>query len=70
MKTKKLHSSDTKSARLRNGAAILANCRGYKIGYKVDGTVSEQIETGLNCSLIICDYGKVEELYDTSATRR
>ena len=39
-------------------AAILANCRGYKIGDKVDGTVSEQVETGLNCSLIICDYGK------------
>ena len=51
-------------------AAILANCRGCKIGDKVDGIVSEQVETGLNCSLVICDYGKVQELYETSATRR
>ena len=49
-------------------AAILANCRGYKIGDKVDGTVSEQVETGLNCSLLIYDNGKVQELYDTPAT--
>ena len=51
-------------------AAILANCRGYKIEDKVDGTVSEQVETGLNCSLVICDYGKVQKLYDSSTTRR
>ena len=51
-------------------AAILANCQGRKIGDKVDGQVSEQVETGLNCSLVICDYGKVQDLYDTSATRR
>ena len=51
-------------------AAILANYRGYNIGDKVDGTVSEQVETGLNCSLFICDYGKVQELYGTSTTRR
>ena len=38
--------------------ALLANCRGYKIGDKVDGTVSEQVETEQNCSLVICDYGK------------
>ena len=31
-------------------AAILATCRGYKIGDKVDGTVSEQVETWLNRS--------------------
>ena len=47
--------------------AILANCRGYKIGDKVDGAVSEQVETGLDCSLVICDYRKVQELYDTPA---
>ena len=51
-------------------AAILANCREYKIGDKVDVTVSEQNETGLNCSLVIYDYGKVQELYGTLATRR
>ena len=51
-------------------AAILANCRGEKIEDKVAGTVSEQAETGLNCSLVICDYGKVQELYETSATRQ
>ena len=51
-------------------AAILANCRGYKIGDKVDGIVSEQVNTGQNCSLVICNYGKVQELYDTSNTRR
>ena len=36
----------------------------------MDGTVSEQVETELNCSLVICAYGKVQELYDTPATRR
>ena len=51
-------------------AAILANCQGCKIGDKVDSTVSEQVETALNCSLVICDYGKVQELYDTSTTWR
>ena len=54
-------------------AGILANCRGYKIGDKVNGPVSEQGKTGLNCSLVICedcDYGKVQELYDSPATRR
>ena len=51
-------------------AAILANYRGYKIEDKVDGTVLEQVETGLKYSLVICDYGKVQELYDTSTTRR
>ena len=51
-------------------AAILANCGGHKIGDKVDGAVSEQVEAGQNCSLVICDYGKVQELYETSATRR
>ena len=50
-------------------AATLANCRGYKIGDKVAGTFSEQVATGLNCSLVICDYGKVQELYDTPCTR-
>ena len=51
-------------------AAILANCRGYQIEDKVEGTVSEQLKNGLSCSLVICDYGKVQELYETSATRR
>ena len=51
-------------------AAILINCQGYKIGDNVGGTVSEQVETGLSCSLVICDYGKAQELYETSATRR
>ena len=51
-------------------AAILANCRGWKIGDKVDGTGSEQVETGLNFFLVICDYGKVQELCETSAGRR
>ena len=51
-------------------AAILANCQGYKIGDNVDGTVLEQVETELNCSLVICDYGQVQEFYDTPATRR
>ena len=50
-------------------AAILANCREYKIKDKVDGTVSEQVKDGLSCCLVICDYGNVEELYETSATR-
>ena len=40
------------------------------MGDKVDGTVSEQVETGQNCPSVICDYGKVQELYDTSTTRR
>ena len=39
-------------------AVILANIRGYKIGDKFDGTVSEQVETGQNCSSVICDYKK------------
>ena len=69
MKTKKLHLSAQKQQDFVM-AAILANCRGYKIGNKVDGTVSEQFETGHNCSSVICDYGKVQELYDTSTTRR
>ena len=51
-------------------AVILANSRGYKIEDKVDGTVSKQVETVQNCSLVICDYAKVQELYDTSATWR
>ena len=42
-------------------AAILVNCRGNKIGDKVDGTVSEQVETWLNYSLVICDYAKVNK---------
>ena len=50
-------------------AAILADCRGYKIEDKVDGTVSKQVINGLSCFLV-CDYGKVQELYETSATRR
>ena len=44
-------------------AAILANCRGYQIEDKVDGTVSEQVKNGLSCSLVICDYGKVQVKY-------
>ena len=55
MKTKKLHLSAQKQQDFVM-AAILANCRGYKIGNKVDGTVSEQFETGHNCSSVICDY--------------
>ena len=51
-------------------AATLANCRGYQIEDKVDGTVSEHVKNGLSCSLVICDYKKVQELYETSATRR
>ena len=51
--------------------AILANSRGYQIEDTVDGTVSEQVKNGLSCcSLVICDYGKVQELYETSATGR
>ena len=46
-------------------AAILANCRGCKIEDKLDSTVSEQVENGMSCSLVICDYGKVQELYET-----
>ena len=46
------------------------NCREYKIGGKVDGTVSKQVKNELSCCLVICDYGKVQELYETSATRR
>ena len=48
-------------------AAILANYRGYQIGDKVDGTVLQQVETGLKYSLVICDYGKAVKmvlLYD------
>ena len=48
----------------------MANCRECKIEDKVDGTVSEQVKNGLSCCLVICDYGKVHELYETSATRR
>ena len=51
-------------------AAILANCLEYKIEDKLDGTVSEQVKNGLSCCLVICDYEKVQELYQTSATRR
>ena len=51
-------------------AAILANCRGYKIEDKVDGTVSEHVKNRLSCFLVIYDYGKVQELCETSATRR
>ena len=50
--------------------AILANCRGYQVEDKVDGTVSEQVYNGLSCFLVICEFGKVQELYETSATRR
>ena len=48
-------------------AAILAKCRAYKIEDTVDGTVSEQVKNGLSCSLVICDYRKVQELYETLA---
>ena len=51
-------------------AAILANCGGCKIEDKVDSTVLEQLENGMSFSSVICDYGKVQELYETSATRR
>ena len=51
-------------------AAILANCRGCQIEDKVDGTVSKQVTNGPSCFLVMCDYGKVQELYETSATRR
>ena len=51
-------------------AAILPNCREHKIEDKVDGTVSEQVKDGLSYCLVMCDYGKVQELYETSATRR
>ena len=37
-------------------------------GDEVDGTVSEQVNTGQYCSFVICDYRKVHELYDTSNT--
>ena len=67
MKTKKSHLSDTKAARLRNGGNF-GSCRGCKIEDKVDRTVSEQVENGMSCSLVICDYRKVQELYETSAT--
>ena len=50
--------------------AILANCRGYQIEDKVDDTVSKQVTNRLSCCLVICDYGKVRELYETSSTRR
>ena len=65
MKTKKSHLSDTKAT-----IGHKANCRGYQIEDKVDGTVSEQVKNGLSFPLVICDYGKVQELYETSATRR
>ena len=61
--------SDTKAENFFM-AAILANFRGYKIEDKVDGTVPKQVKNGLSCSLDICDYGKVQELYETSATRQ
>ena len=67
MKTKKSHLSDTKDFVM---AAILADCLGYKIEDKVDGTVSKQVKNGLRCSLVICDYGNVQELYDSLATWR
>ena len=51
-------------------AAILANCRGYQIEDKVDGTVSKQVTNGPSSSLVMCDYGKVQEFYKTSAARR
>ena len=51
-------------------AAILAKCRGYQIEDKVDGTVSKQVTNGPSCSFVMCDYGKVQELCETSATRR
>ena len=66
MKTKKSHLSGTKAARLRNGG----NCRGYKVEDKEDGTVSKQVKNGLSFSLVVCNYGKVQELYDTSAIRQ
>ena len=43
-------------------AAILANCRGYQIEDKVDSTVSEQVKNGLSCSLVIYDYGNVQDV--------
>ena len=51
-------------------AAIFANCRGYQIEDKEDGTVSKQVTNGPSCPLVMSDYGKVQELYETSATRR
>ena len=51
-------------------ATILASCRWFKIEDKVVGTVSEQVETGQNCSLVICDYGNVQELCDTRANKK
>ena len=51
-------------------AAILANCRAYKIEDKVDGTTSKLVKNELSCSSVICDYRKVQELYDISTTRR
>ena len=50
--------------------AIFANCLDYKIEGKVDGTASKQVKNELSCFLVICDYGKVQELYETSATWR
>ena len=47
MKTKKLHLSDTKAARLRNGGNSYKWRRGYKIEDKLDGTVSKQVKNGL-----------------------
>ena len=70
MKTKKSHLSDTKAARLRNGGSFGYLSRMQNRQDKVDSTVSEQVENGMSCSLVICDYGKVQELYETSATRR
>ena len=49
-------------------AAILANCQAYQIEDKVDGAASKQVTNGLSCSLFICDYRKVQELYESSAT--
>ena len=48
----------------------MANCQGYKIEDKVDGTVSEQVKNRLSCSLVICDHGNVHELYENLATRQ
>ena len=51
--------------------SIIFSLQKKRLGTRlVDGTVSEQVKNGLSCSLVICNYGKVQELYETSATRR
>ena len=50
--------------------AILANCRGYQIDDKADSKVSKQVKNEQSSSLVICDYEKVQELYETSAAWR